>query len=126
MDDFFYFIFIGLIVGFTILLLMGAVFVGRIVRFFKKLMRGEMTEEEFRRMSNKYYYQQRDKQGPQFDRDYFKASSASSRQQESSQQSTRRTSTSDGTTIIDQREDKHKKIFAQDEGEYVDFVEEDN
>ena len=41
------------------------------------------------------------------------------------QYSHRTTRTSDGTTIIDRRspEEANKKIFAPDEGEYVDFTE---
>lgn len=41
-------------------------------------------------------------------------------------QERRRTTTSSGVTIIDERsrEETERKIFTQDEGEYVDFVEE--
>jgi hypothetical protein len=88
----------------------------------------------FRRMADKHY---RGKSGdPQFDKDYFKSSTGSTTtdgkqrtgQQKTwgqQQQQTRRTTTTrEGVTIIDERsQSTQRKIFAEDEGEDVEFDE---
>lgn len=57
---------------------------------------------------------------------FFPNSGPGQHQQTDSSQSYRQTQTRDGITIIDQRspEDSQKKIFAPDEGEYVEYREE--
>ncbi|MCR5270600.1 MAG: DUF4834 family protein [Prevotella sp.] len=125
--DFFVFLFLALVVAAASVFLVVMFYIGRIVRMVRKYMRGEMSDEEFQRKSNKYYYQQQERQGPQFDKDYFKGSSNQSQQnyqEQARQHKTYTTRTEEGHTIFDQRENTSKKIFAQDEGEYVDFVEE--
>jgi hypothetical protein len=81
-------------------------------------------------MANKYYYKEKGKNdGPQFDDNYFKGNPNSwkkrGQQQKQHQQAARTTRTSDGVTIVDNRQpsEVNKKIFAQDEGEYVEFSE---
>ena len=86
---------------------------------------GEMTEEEFERLSKKNY-RRRDNEGFDFDADYFKTTDKKQKQKKQNQQqsSSRTFHTADGITITDQRtSNRDKKIFAQDEGEYVDFKE---
>jgi hypothetical protein len=80
-------------------------------------------------MSDKYY--KGDGNGPKFDKDYFKGTGGSRQyggNQKSRQRSqgSKRTTTASGVTIIDERprEKTQRKIFTQDEGEYVDFIEE--
>lgn len=91
-------------------------------RFFKRMTNGEMTDEEFERLSKKNY--RRKEKGPQFDADYFKSNEEKRQQQKGQQTASRTFRTSDGITITDQRtQNQSKKIFAQDEGEYVDFTE---
>ena len=55
----------------------------------------------------------------------FKDAVKEQSEREASAQRRRTTQTTDGVTIIDDRDPKeaNKKIFAQDEGEYVDFIE---
>ena len=90
-------------------------------RFFKRWSSGEMTDEEFERLSKKNY---RRKEGPTFDKDYFKGSGWQRGQQQQRQSASQRTTrTADGVTIVDRRDPNKKKIFARDEGEYVDFKE---
>jgi hypothetical protein len=118
-------IFIVLLVLVTVLLLAAFILLRKGFRFIKRLFSGEMTDEEFERLSKKNY---RGANGPAFDKDYFKGTR---KQQQSRQQQTghhRTTQTDDGVTIIDRRDpDKaNKKIFAQDEGEYVEFKEIEN
>lgn len=125
--DFFLFLFLALVVAAASVFLVVMFYIGRIIRMVRKYMRGEMSDEEFQRKSNKYYYQEQERRGPQFAKDYFKGSnnkSQQSYQQQAHQQKNYTTKTEDGHTIVDQRENTNKKIFAQDEGEYVDFVEE--
>ena len=71
-------------------------------RTVKKMMNGQLNEEDLQHMWG---------------------GKANSRSQQRSTQRT--TQTSDGVTIIDQREpnEADKKIFASDEGEYVEFEE---
>ena len=90
---------------------------------FRKAMEDNMDNEAFRRMADKNYYRKGGgtNETP-FDDDYFKGAANSGKQQ---QQTRRTTRTAGGVTIIDDRspDQRNKKIFAQDEGEYVDYVE---
>lgn len=120
MDNMFLGIIIALLVIFTVTILVFLYFLRKGVRFVKRVASGEMTDEEFERLSRKNY---RKKEGPSFDKDYFKGASQQQNQQSNQRRTTR---TADGVTIVDKRDPNkaNKKIFAQDEGEYVDFVEE--
>lgn len=118
------------LIAFVVVVVMIAlIFLRRLFIRLRQHVTGDYDEETVRRMSDKYY--KGDGDGPQFDKDYFKGS-GSSRQYRGSQQGrqrpqeNRRTTTSSGVTIIDERprEETERKIFTQDEGEYVDFVEE--
>ena len=112
---------LGLVVGFY--------YLRKGYKFVKRMTRGEMTEEDFERLSNRFY---KKKDNVKFDSDYFKGSGPQQqgrgRQQGPfrQQQSNRTTiHTPEGVTIVDEREPQaNKKIFAQDEGEYVEFTEE--
>ena len=109
-------------------------------KIVKKMASGEMTDEEFERLSKKFH-----KAGGttfKFDNDYFKGASTTQQQyQQQARQNARngqgsqggqslkqeRSSfkTKEGVTIVDERSSQNnKKIFAQDEGEYVEFTEE--
>lgn len=86
-------------------------------------------EEYFRRTSQKYY--RREEKTAEFEKDYFKSTdSETAKPKEETQKSTvrRKTTNSDGVTIIDERQTtekpaKEKKIFDDNEGEYVEFEE---
>ena len=105
------------------------------VREFKKILKKaaderaarKMAEEDayFKRTSNKYY---KEEEAPKFKDDYFKSAEEEKPKQEKPQKetTTRRTvETGSGVTIIDGRADKKadRKIFDDDEGEYVEFTE---
>lgn len=121
-------VFLGLLILVTIGLLVVFYYMRKGIRYVKRMASGEMTEEEFQRMANKHFgNKDGNNQGPQFDKDYFKGAGDRQKQkQQQQQQSPRTTRTADGLTITDNRHpDKaSKKIFAQDEGEYVEFTEE--
>ena len=110
---------LGLVIGFY--------YLRKGYKFVKRMTRGEMTEEDFERLSNKFYKR---KDHMNFDSDYFKGSGTQQqarpnqgRQRQQSQRATYHTA--DGVTIVDERAPQsNKKIFAQDEGEYVEFTEE--
>jgi len=114
-------IFIGLLVILTIAVLVVFYFLRKGYRYIKRVASGEMTDEEFERLSKKNY---RRKDGPSFDKDYFKGTNRQQSQQQSTQRRTTRTA--EGFTIVDRRDPNKtsKKIFAPDEGEYVEFTEE--
>ena len=109
-------------------------------KIVKKMASGEMTDEEFERLSKKFH-----KAGGttfKFDNDYFKGASTTQQQyQKQARQNARNGQgnqggqslkqerstfkTKEGVTIVDERSSQtSKKIFAQDEGEYVEFTEE--
>ena len=109
-------------------------------KIVKKMASGEMTDEEFERLSKKFH-----KAGGttfKFDNDYFKGASTTQQQyQKQARQNARNGQgnqggqslkqerstfkTKEGVTIVDERSSQNsKKIFAQDEGEYVEFTEE--
>lgn len=117
--EFFLAIFIALIVIVAAVLLVALYYLRKGYRFIKRMTNGEMTEEEFERLSKKNY---RRKDNFRFDKDYFKGAD---NKQEQQTRTNRTIHTDDGITITDQRtQNQSKKIFAQDEGEYVDFTEE--
>ena len=103
-------------------------------KIVKKMASGEMTDEEFERLSKKFH-----KAGGttfKFDNDYFKGASTTQQQYQkqngrngqggqSLKQERSTFKTKEGVTIVDERSTQNsKKIFAQDEGEYVEFTEE--
>ena len=118
-----------LIAFLVVMAMIALIFLRRLFLRLRQHLTGDYDEETVRRMSDKYY--KGDGDGPQFDKDYFKGT-GSSRQYRGNQQKrerpqeSRRTTTAAGITIIDERsrEEAERKIFTQDEGEYVDFVEE--
>ncbi len=90
---------------------------------------GDYDDETVKRMSDKYY--RGEGEGPQFDKNYFKGSGKGFHRyrphggQEQEQQTRQTTTTQEGVTIIDDRPKvNRRKIFEENEGEYVDFVEE--
>ena len=97
------------------------------IKFVKRMANGEMTDEDFERLSKKFH-----KAGAtfKFDDDYFKG--AGTQQQYQNQGGSAKSKkerstfhTKEGVTIVDERTPQSsKKIFAQDEGEYVEFTEE--
>ena len=121
------------IVGFVFLLMTAciAIFIWKVRRHMRQLhdaMKDNMNDEAFRRMADKNYYRHYHDDPPPFADDYFKGDPDGSRkkqQKQQEQQRTRRTTrTAGGVTIIDDRDpNARKKIFAKDEGEYVDYVE---
>lgn len=111
----------------AVVLLAVLFFVLRMVLKVRKYMRGDFTDEEVERLSKKYH---RDG-GYHFERDYFKRSERNYAQGNSAgngtaQQQQRATQTAEGVTIIDGRNSAQssRKIFGDDEGEYVEFEEE--
>jgi len=133
--NFFLFVIAFLLIFLTVIVIIVLAFIRRGVKKIKQAVTGDYDDEEtFRRMADKHY---RGKSGdPQFDKDYFKSSTGSTTtdgkqrtgQQKTwgqQQQQTRRTTTTrEGVTIIDERSPSNqRKIFAEDEGEYVEFEE---
>lgn len=120
--DWFFGILFALLVVFTIAILLVFYFLRKGFRFLRRMTSGEMTDEEFEQLSKKNYHKKDD---PSFDKDYFKGFGWQQSQQKRQSTQKRTTRTADGVTIVDQRDpDKaNKKIFAHDEGEYVDFTE---
>ena len=122
-------VFLGLLVLVTIAMMVILYYLRKGIRFFRRFSSGDMTEEEFQRMANKYYYKEkRNSDGPQFDDNYFKGNPSGRKgkqQQRQQSHTTRTTRTADGVTIVDNRQpsEVNKKIFAHDEGEYVDYIE---
>ena len=96
---------------------------------FRKMFSGEFTDEEVERLSQKHYRARNDQQ---FGEEYFKRSSVSveepfeqPQQKAQYRKSSTTTATPEGVTIIDERSTNrnNRKIFQDDEGEYVDFSE---
>ena len=127
MAKFFGVIFLLLLALVTIGILVVLYFVRKGIKFFTRFSSGDLSDEDFKRMSDKYYSSKK-RDSVQFDDDYFKgtANKSNRKKQERSQQQQRTTRTADGVTIVDNRDPNtaNKKIFAQDEGEYVEFTEE--
>jgi len=118
-----------LIAFLVVMAMIALIFLRRLFLRLRQHLTGDYDEETVRRMSDKYY--KGDGDGPQFDKDYFKGTGSSrqyrgNQQERKRPQESRRTTTAAGITIIDERsrEEAERKIFTQDEGEYVDFVEE--
>ena len=126
MAKFFGVIFIVLLILVTIGILAVLYLLRKGIKFFTRFSSGDLSDEDFKRMSDKYY-SSKHREGVQFDDDYFKGTTnkSSGRRQESHTQQRHTTRTADGVTIVDNRDPNttNKKIFAQDEGEYVDFIE---
>ena len=122
-------IFLLVFLGIIVLVILH--YILKAVRRFRKIVTGDIDDEEvFRRMADKHY---RGKSGdPQFDKDYFKGSGTRRKANSTSgntQQSARQghtTTTDDGVIIIDNRQpgQASRKIFNDNEGEYVEFTEE--
>lgn len=126
--EFFLIIFVIFILIIAAVLLVVLYYLRKGYRFIKRMTNGEMTEEEFERLSKKNY-RRKDFDDLDFDADYFKTTDKNQKQKKqkkNQQQTSSRTfRTADGITITDQRNShREKKIFAQDEGEYVEFTEE--
>ena len=122
-QDFFLVAFIVLLILVTALLLVFFYLLRKGIRYFRRFSSDEMSDEEFERLSKKNY---RKKAGPSFNNDYFKGSGwQRNQQQQQPNKAHRTTRTAEGVTIVDRRDPQKsdKKIFAQDEGEYVDFTE---
>lgn len=120
MEKWFLGIFIAILVVIIIVSLVLFYFLRKGIRFIKHVATGTMTDEDFERLSTRNY--KRKDSGIEFDKDYFRSSQ---KRQQTSQQTTRTTRTAEGVTIVDRRNQSQpkKKIFTQDEGEYVDFKE---
>ena len=128
--NFFLFIFLALLAFVTIGILVVFYYIRKGIRFFRRFSTGDMSDEEFQRMANKYY-RKSDDGSQSFSDDYFKGKGRSQNDTDGKQgqnaqqrQYSSRTTTG-GVTIEDRRdpEKANKKIFAHDEGEYVDFTE---
>ena len=103
--------------------------VRRRMKSIRDAMQDSMEDEEFLRKADKHYYKKKANTGVEFDEEYFKGDPNRDRNKQQSRQERKSQSTtftaSNGVTIIDGRDAKaRKKMFAQDEGEYVDFKEE--
>ena len=92
-------------------------------KFVRRMANGEMTDEDFERLSKKFH--KRGTNNVNFDSDYFKGTGKQQQQGNAKKQTQRATfHTKEGVTIVDERTPQsNKKIFAQDEGEYVEFTE---
>ncbi len=123
---------IFVVLFFVVIVLCLLLFLRKLIIRFKKHLTGDYDDETYRRMADKYYSGADN--APNFDKDYFKGSGTSRRgayrgdtsgRQYQKKESTT-TTTSEGTTIIDERSqgERKQKIFAKDEGEYVEFTEE--
>jgi Flp pilus assembly protein TadB len=116
-------IFIVIIAIVAAVLLVAFYYLRKGYRFIRRVANGDITEEEFERLSKKHYKGRGDN-GINFDADYFKTTNKKQKQQGQQRTASRTFRTADGVTITDQRDpNQSKKIFAQDEGEYVDFKE---
>ena len=120
--EFFLALFIAFILIVAAVLLVALYYLRKGYRFIKRMTNGEMTEEEFERLSKKNY-RRRDQDNLKFDKDYFKGtSSKGSRRPESNSSYRTTTTTAEGVTIIDDRpQQERQKIFEAGEGEYVDY-----
>jgi len=92
----------------------------------------ERAEEEYvRRTSRRFYRDEEQEPGERFGDDYFSRDTDFEQQQRQQaerawQQQQQATRTPDGITIIDRRdpEQRNRKFFSDDDGEYVQFEEE--
>ena len=128
--NFFLFIFLALLAFVTVGFLVVFYYIRKGIRFFRRFSTGDMSDEEFQRMANKYY-RKSDDGSQSFSDDYFKGKGRSQNDtdgkhgQNAQQRQYSSRTTTGGVTIEDRRdpEKANKKIFAHDEGEYVDFTE---
>ena len=133
---------LGFLIGFILfILIVLAILYHKSLKNIKKILQQaadarearKQAEEEayFKRTSTKYY---REEDKPNFKKDYFKGAGTEEKPKAKVQQeqkpkqetTTRRTvDTNSGVTIIDDRakQQTDRKIFDDNEGEYVDFVE---
>jgi hypothetical protein len=124
------------IIGFILFILIAIAIVAAVIlRFMYKGVRNmkEIQEEIIntggKKMNRQEYirYQQRQKSGKSpFSKDYFKSTDDGQKKnwQAEKQTTTRKTTTDSGVTIIDDRETEgKKKIFDNNDGEYVEFEE---
>lgn len=119
-----------LIAFFAVVALVVLFYIRKGIIFFKRHLTGDYDDETFQRMANKYY--RGNGEGPQFDEDYFKGTggrrkgTGGPRPQGQQSRTTVVNHEGEDVTIIDDRStvERKKKIFTQDEGEYVDYVEE--
>jgi len=123
-----------LLIFLTVIVMIVLAYIRRGVKKIKQAVTGDYDDEEaFRRMADKHY---RQKESPQFDKDYFKSKTGSTtsdgkqqqaRPQQQQQQQTKRQARSTqagNVTIIDERDPREqRKIFNDNEGEYVEFEE---
>jgi PDZ domain-containing secreted protein len=107
----------------VIILLVVLQFVIRIWLKIRKHMRGDFTDEEVERLSRKYH---KEADAYSFGRDYFKRSENTASNDSYQSQQPRTSQTAAGVTIIDDRDPgiAKRKIFTEDEGEYVEYEEE--
>jgi hypothetical protein len=117
-----------LIAFFAVIVLIALFYVRKGIIRFRQHLTGDYDEETFKRMADKHY--RGDGKGPQFDNDYFKGTGSSKKGHagptaQQQQKATRQSTTSEGVTVIDERlMGDRKKIFEDNEGEYVEFTEE--
>ena len=120
--EFFLAIFIAFIVIVAAVLLVVFYYLRKGYRFITRVANGDISEEEFERLSKRHYKKADDTIN--FDADYFKTTNKKQEQKKQQQTASHTFRTADGITITDQRtQNQSKKIFAQDEGEYVDYTE---
>ena len=117
---------IVIVIAIATVLLVAIYYLRKGIKFVKRMANGEMTEEDFERLSKKF--QKAGGTTFKFDDDYFKGSGTQQqyqKPQESKKKQSQTFHTKEGVTIVDERKPQsNKKIFAQDEGEYVEFTEE--
>ena len=127
MSKFFLAIFFALLLLVTIGILVVLYFLRKGIKFFRRLSSGNISDEDFQRMADKYYSSNK-REDVRFDDDYFKGTNRTGSRNNQQEQPRRRqqpTRTADGVIIVDNRDPNiaNKKIFAHDEGEYVDYQE---
>lgn len=125
----------GLVSVFLFILIFIAIVAAVIIAIMYKGVRNiKEAQEQFiktggKKLNRQEYirYQREQREKNPFDKDYFKSSGSSKREEPKTEKenTTRRTTTSSGVTIIDDRETegKKKKIFDNNDGEYVEFEE---
>ena len=124
----------GLVSVFLFILIFIAIVAAVIIAIMYKGVRNiKEAQEQFIKTGGKKFnrqeyirYQREQREKNPFDKDYFKSSGSSKREEPKTEKenTTRRTTTSSGVTIIDDRETEgKKKIFDNNDGEYVEFEE---
>jgi hypothetical protein len=119
-------ILVFLLICLAVAILLVLFYIRKIVIRFKRYLTGDYDDETFKRMADKHY--RGNGEGPRFDKDYFKG--AGNKRKGTAEPQRPRTTVvnheGEDVTIIDERStvERKKKIFTQDEGEYVEFTEE--